>query len=55
MSPAIYSYRRRTLEQWIDRAIALLDQIDGDPDYEDDEREDDPAELGIADMGGWIE
>ena len=55
MSPVIYRYRRRSLEQWIDRAIALLDQLDGDPDLEDDEREDDPAELGIADADGWVD
>lgn len=44
-SPAIYRLRRLMLEQWIEQAIALLDQIDGDPDLEDgdddftDERE----------------
>jgi hypothetical protein len=29
--------RRRELERWIDRAIALLDMLDGDADLEDDE------------------
>jgi|GEM_PF-1795347 len=44
-SPAINRLRRLFLEQWIDEAIALLDQIDGDADFEDadedfvDERE----------------
>ena len=44
-SPAIHRLRRLFLEQWIDEAIALLDQIDGDADFEDtdedfvDERE----------------
>lgn len=34
-SPAINRLRRLFLEQWIDEAIALLDQIDGDADFED--------------------
>lgn len=59
-SPAIYSLRRRFLEQWIERAIALLDEIDGDENMEPyladahpkwADREDDPAEGGIADEG----
>ncbi|MFK4062924.1 hypothetical protein [Brucella anthropi] len=54
-SPAVYRLRRLMLEKWIEEAIALLDQIDGDPDLEDDERENDPAELGIADADGWVE
>ncbi|MCX2699219.1 hypothetical protein [Ochrobactrum chromiisoli] len=33
-SPAINRLRRLFLEQWIDEAIALLDQIDGDADFE---------------------
>lgn len=38
-SAAIQHFRRQELERWIDNAIALLDQFDGDPDLEDDERE----------------
>ncbi|KQT03178.1 MULTISPECIES: hypothetical protein [unclassified Rhizobium] len=38
-SPAIYQFRRQELERWIDNAIALLDHLDGDPDLEDDDRE----------------
>ncbi|GGA81101.1 hypothetical protein GCM10011491_05490 [Brucella endophytica] len=55
MTRAVYRLRRLMLERWIEEAIALLDQIDGDPDFEDDsedddERELDPAELGICDL-----
>jgi hypothetical protein len=39
ISPAIFNFRRAELERWIDNAIALLDQIDGDPDLEDDDVE----------------
>ncbi|MCV9910047.1 hypothetical protein OIV19_20830 [Brucella sp. HL-2] len=51
-SPAINRLRRLFLEQWIDEAIALLDQIDGDADFEDadedfvDEREEFGRILG---------
>ncbi|OYR13085.1 hypothetical protein [Brucella thiophenivorans] len=51
-SPAIHRLRRLFLEQWIDEAIALLDQIDGDADFEDtdedfvDERENPERMLG---------
>ncbi|ABQ60998.1 hypothetical protein P053_01971 [Brucella abortus 01-4165] len=51
-SPAIYRLRRLMLEQWIEQAIALLDQIDGDPDLEDgdddftDERENPERMMG---------
>ncbi|MDG3575711.1 hypothetical protein P7F60_04890 [Rhizobium sp. YJ-22] len=38
-SPAIYQFRRAELERWVENAIALLDEIDGDPDREDDELE----------------
>jgi hypothetical protein len=34
MSQAIATLRRAHLEEWIETAIALLDQIDGDPDIE---------------------
>ncbi|MEQ1405657.1 hypothetical protein ABK249_12000 [Neorhizobium sp. Rsf11] len=40
ISPAIYQFRRAEIERWIENAIALLDEIDGDPDLEDDELED---------------
>ncbi len=51
-SPAIYRLRRLILEQWIEQAIALLDQMDGDPDLEDsdddyvDERENPERMMG---------
>lgn len=34
-NPVIYTFRRRLLEKWIEDAIALLDQCDGDPDFEE--------------------
>lgn len=58
--PSIYWLRRRFLEQWIEWAIALLDEIDGDENMEPyladthpkwADREDDRAEDGIADEG----
>ncbi|WP_192799192.1 hypothetical protein [Brucella tritici] len=51
-SPAITRLRRLLLEQWIEQAIALLDQMDGDPDLEDsdddftDERENPERMMG---------
>jgi hypothetical protein len=59
-SPAVHRLRRLTLEKWIEDAIALLDTIDGDPDFEDDreyeeEREIDAAEMGIADVDAIAE
>lgn len=52
MTAAVIRRLRRTmLERWIEDAIALLDQIDGDPDLEDDDREADDAER---DMPGRI-
>ena len=47
----ITSFRRQMLEHWIEQAIALLDQMDGDPDLEDDDSEADDAER---DMPGRI-
>ena len=47
--------QRHKIEKAIDVLIALLDAADVDPDLEDDEREDDPAERGIADYDGLIE
>ncbi|WEK51579.1 MAG: hypothetical protein P0Y66_06205 [Candidatus Kaistia colombiensis] len=32
--PVIHAYRRQQLELWIERAIALLDTLDGDADQE---------------------
>ncbi|WP_200869465.1 hypothetical protein [Brucella rhizosphaerae] len=51
-SPAINRLRRLFLEKWIDEAIALLDQLDGDADFEDtdedfvDERENPEKMMG---------
>lgn len=51
-SPAINRLRRLFLEQWIEQAITLLDQLDGDSDFEDtdedfvDEREEFGRILG---------
>lgn len=50
-APVITNFRRQMLEHWIEQAIALLDQMDGDPDIEDDDREADDAER---DMPGLI-
>lgn len=53
-SPVIHSFRRRLLEKWIEDAIALLDQFDGDPDFEEcdtdyeDEREEPRYIMGGA-------
>ena len=38
-SPAIYRFRRQEIECRIEEMIALLDQIDGDPDLEGDDLE----------------
>ena len=57
---------RRQVEAHIQQLIDMLDDIDGDADLEpelgvgddcegDDEREHDPAEYGIADLGGLME
>jgi hypothetical protein len=53
--PTIVAFRRRLLEDWIERAIALLDELDGDADLEtgaDDER--DETEI-ISDLPGFAE
>lgn len=34
--PTLARMRRRALEDWIERAIDLLDHLDGGPDDEDD-------------------
>jgi hypothetical protein len=42
---------REGVEATIEKLIALLDQIDGDPDFEDGaDREEDHAERGLADQ-----
>lgn len=52
-SPAINRLRRLMLEQWIEQAIALLDQMDGDPDLEDSDDDDvDERENPERMMGG---
>jgi hypothetical protein len=44
--------RRHALEQWIERAIALLDGIDGDADLEPD-CEGDPLDAGECDTADY--
>nr|WP_312969570.1 hypothetical protein [Brucella intermedia] len=52
-SPTIRRLRRLMLEQWIEQAIALLDQMDGDPDLEEsDENFTDERETPERMMGG---
>ncbi|MGO1163522.1 hypothetical protein ACTOV4_16440 [Brucella sp. C7-11G] len=52
-SPSINRLRRLFLEQWIDEAIALLDQLDGDADFEDtDEDYVDERESPLQMLGG---
>jgi len=52
-SPAINRLRRLLLEQWIEEAIALLDQIDGDSDFEHaDEDFSDEREGPLQMLGG---
>jgi hypothetical protein len=46
--PVTRSMRKR-LESAIESLVALLDEIDGDPDREDDEHELDQVEDGVAD------
>jgi len=55
---------RQRAERTIEELIELLDELDGDTDVEDngddgaiddDEREQDPAETGIADLAGMME
>lgn len=61
---------RARIEMQVERLIEILDRVDGDENLEpylagtypdeddreaDDERENDPAELGIADEGGLAE
>lgn len=52
----ITSYRRVMLERWIEQAIALLDQMDGDPDLEPDaDAEPEPLEPYLAGAAGDLE
>jgi hypothetical protein len=46
---------RRLIEDAIESLILLLDEIDDDGELEDDEREVDHAEDGIADHDGLQE
>jgi hypothetical protein len=46
---------RRAARDEIDRLIAFLDESEIDPELEDDEREHDPGESGIADYEGLLE
>ena len=52
---------RERAERTIEALIAMLDELDGDPDLEDHELEDDgdlewdPAENGLGDPDGLIE
>jgi hypothetical protein len=46
---------RRLIEDAIESLILLLDEIDGDEGPEDDDREQDYAEAGIADRDGLQE
>ena len=59
-SLAVKRFRRLMLEKWIEDAIALLDNLDGDPDLEEEmeyeeEREIDHADYGIADVDALAE
>jgi hypothetical protein len=47
--------QRKRIEAAIERLLALLDQIDGDIDLEDDEREPEPLEPYLADAGSDLE
>jgi hypothetical protein len=44
---------RRLIEDAIESLILLLDEIDGDGETEDDDRELNHAEVGIADSDGF--
>jgi hypothetical protein len=46
---------RRLIEDAIESLILLLDEIDGDDETEDDDRELNHAEVGIADSDGFQE
>jgi hypothetical protein len=39
-NPALENFRRSEVERWVEQAIKLLDETDGDHDFEDDEIED---------------
>jgi hypothetical protein len=42
------AFDRKAIERQIEELIALLDQVDGDVDLEDDELHEDPLDLGEA-------
>ncbi len=46
---------RRQIEHAIEALIALLDDIDGDPDLEADDADDEEDDNGLADQGGLTE
>jgi len=55
---------RTIVETEIERLLAILDSVDGDPDMEPslagysdgmDDREGDEAESGVADLDGYME
>ena len=47
---------RAALEAHVERCIAMLDALDGDPDLEDGaDVERDPAEAGVGDLDGMWE
>jgi hypothetical protein len=49
--PIVIEFRpamRTLIEDAIESLLLLLDEIDGDADLEDDDREDDPVEMGIG-------
>jgi len=58
---SIPSYPRPVIERLVARAIEWLDEMDGDPDLEDDDREADddrepePYEGGYADYSNFLQ
>ncbi|MEP7452802.1 hypothetical protein [Phyllobacterium sp. SB3] len=47
--PPVKRSLRKRLESVVETLVSLLDEIDGDSDFEDDDRELDQAEDGVAD------
>ncbi|MCJ2114483.1 hypothetical protein MKK64_25280 [Methylobacterium sp. E-025] len=45
---------RRSVADRIEADLALLDMLTGDANLEDDDREHDPAEDGLADADGFL-
>jgi hypothetical protein len=54
--PIIPAHRRQLLEDWIERAIALLDALDGDTELEDDTEHDEAEDdaPGLIRGGGEL-